>query len=106
MKRVEVFSREQYDEPWPPEGLAEFREWVDDLLEGIPEEFRDSAKIQIDSTTSYGQSLATVTVSYVRPETDEEAARREHEERAGWEQQRNRLRHELEQIGRMNPARK
>lgn len=95
-----VFSAEQYDSNWPPEEFAAFREWLEDKREEIPEEFMASAMIQIDSKISYGQSLATIKVSYDRPETPQEVAARQAKEQARMGEQERQERALLEALQR------
>lgn len=97
LTRVTVFSHERYDGEWMPEGLADAIAWLNDKLESIPAEYRDSATIEIDSVSSWEDShYASITITYTRPETDDEvcervdrerrmAAHREAQERATYE---------------------
>ncbi len=59
-----------------PENLAEAITWLQDTLDGIPAEHRASAKIEIDSESEYDSHFAVVQISYNRPETDAELAKR------------------------------
>jgi len=79
MKREKLISKtiEQYDGEWPPEDAAGFMAWFQKRLDDVPPEFRSTARIEIDSTDSYGSSKATIEFSYTRMETDEEEAERE-----------------------------
>ncbi len=71
--RVTVADSEQYDQGFPPSPLAEFLAWVNDVVAAIPEDCRDTATVEFDSTSSYYDShYAKVEVTYRRLETDEE----------------------------------
>ena len=93
MKRsrtVIVFEEEQYDGEWIPNNAAEVLEWLSDKVNSIPEEFRDSALFEVDARSNYEDSAyASIRISYVRPETDEEEAKREDEERRHAERRRD-----------------
>lgn len=72
-KRVSVLDAEQYEDGFPPGKLPDFMAWLAEHINRIPEEYRASAEIEIDSRGSYEDShYATIKISYVRPETDEE----------------------------------
>jgi hypothetical protein len=78
-----------------PDNLAEAIEWLQGILATIPEEHRDSAKIEIDSTGGYeGSHYATIEIEYSRPPTEadiaerKEAARKRAEQELAWAQQR------------------
>lgn len=68
---------EQYGSDWPPTDAAGALAWFRAKLDDIPAEFRDGAKIEFDSLGRYDSTYATIEISYVRPETDEEEAQRE-----------------------------
>ena len=75
---VTVFDKEQYDGEWPPENAAECLAWFAEKIDGIPEEFRDTAKVEISSASGYeGSSYGHIEISYTRQETDEEEQKRE-----------------------------
>ncbi len=56
----------------PPPDLREFVAWANALLDGVPEEFRDSAEIDLESD----ESGAHISAWYDRPETAEEVEER------------------------------
>ena len=89
IKTVTVVAEEQYGSDWPPNKPYEFMSWFQSKISLIPEEFRDSATIEIDSSTSYDSSHATIEIRFYRPETDAEEAAREQNERLRAEIQRN-----------------
>ena len=68
---------EQYNGDWPPEEATEAIAWFQNKLKDVPGEFRSTARIEIDSTSRYDSTYATIEIGYVRPETDEEEAQRE-----------------------------
>lgn len=63
---------------WPETTkLAAFRQWLADAEAKIPEEYRSTATIEIDSIGGYeGEHHAEVIIAYWRPETDDEMAER------------------------------
>ena len=93
-KRVTVFDQEQYGDDWFPDKLVEAIAWLNGKLLEIPEEYRDTAKIDVDSVSSY----AHVEIVYTRPETDEEADYRIKVEN---QRQENIRRSELETLNRL-----
>ena len=79
MKQEKTISKivEQYDGDWPPSDAVGAMAWFQAKLDDIPDEFRSTAKIELDTTSRYDSSYATIEFSYVRFETDEEEAQRE-----------------------------
>ena len=76
-KRIIVFKGEQYDNGFPPTDATECVRWFQEKLEAIPVEYREGARIEIESVGSYEDShYATVEVYYDRPETPAEEAER------------------------------
>ena len=73
-KLVRVLETEQYDEGFPPEGINEFKLWLDSHIKKIPLDCIDRARIQIEVNHSYGESYAKVEISYLRNESEEEVA--------------------------------
>jgi hypothetical protein len=70
---VTLFEESLGDRDWPPEGLVEFVAWAQNMLERGPEAFRGTAKIEIENRSEY---YTVLEISYQRPETDGEMARR------------------------------
>lgn len=68
---------EQYEGGWPPTDAPGFFAWVKAKLNDVPEAFRSTVRIELDSRGRYESTYATIEFSYVRPETDEEEAQRE-----------------------------
>ena len=61
--------------------LIDFRDWINDVIEEIPEEFRATAKIDIESESGWeGSSSPKVHIYYYRHETDDEFAARSKQE--------------------------
>lgn len=75
---VQVFQAEQCDESFPRDlTVVEFIKWLEGHLASIPEEFRQSATVEIGSFSSWEDShYAEIEISYTRPETDEEVRQR------------------------------
>lgn len=67
--RVSIYNEYSWT---PRERLREFVAWANTLLDGIPEPFRDSARMDLD----YDDGTNHMSVWYDRPETSEEAAER------------------------------
>lgn len=81
---VRVLEVEEYDgqEKFPFSGpLQDGIDALCKVRDSIPVESREGAKLAITSVQSYDSSQATVVVSYVRPENDEELAERKERER-------------------------
>ncbi len=56
-------------------------EWLNDILQQIPEEHRDDVTIHVESEAGYeGEHHAEIEIYYWRAETDQERKIREHEE--------------------------
>ena len=90
-KTITVFRQEQGDGEWPPEDAKGCMAWFAAKLALIPEEYRDNARIEFDSIASYEDaSYATIEITYVRPETDEEERIREHRRQATLAMERQR----------------
>jgi hypothetical protein len=64
----------------PPEKLTELRDWITSVLSEIPAEFHDSARMEIGTYGSYGDTYSQIEVYYERPETEAEQRDREAEE--------------------------
>ena len=91
----EVYTDEYADIPEKPD---EFLAFWKDKIDRIPEEYRDSATIEVKGVDNYGDPGVKVTVSYVRPETDEEEDRRK---RGNQETKDSIERRELEELRRL-----
>ena len=86
--RIVVFDQEQYDGEWPPENAMECVAWFAAKIAEIPNKYKTTAKIEIESVSSYEDShYARIEIYYDRPETDEEMSEREAEERRRQEAQ-------------------
>lgn len=78
--RVTVCKCEQYAEDWPfsdDSKLSDVVAWFAAREQEIPEEFRAKARCEIDSRLIYDSALATIEISYLRSETDQEMADRQ-----------------------------
>ena len=58
------------------ESLPNFIERMNDLLDEIPEEYREKSEIEITTCSSYGDYIVDMSVYFDRPETDEERGER------------------------------
>lgn len=85
-KNIEVLSAAQYEPGFPPKQLNKLQEWLDGILSQIPEEFREVAQIEFGMTMACPETqYASVWVSYLRPETDEEWEERKRAIKAKYE---------------------
>lgn len=83
MKKVMVFDSDK--QSGLPETLGNFREWLDEIIDSIPEEYQAGAHIVIDSRPCYDSAEHWLEIWYLRPKTEQEkqeeatkeAARRE-----------------------------
>ena len=73
MRTVKVYEHDCLEEELP-EDLTEHIEWLKDKLKRMPAEFRKSAMVEIVATTQWGCGALEYTISYKRPETEEELA--------------------------------
>lgn len=78
----------QYDNDWPPEDAVGALAWFQAKLDEVPQESRRTARIEIDHEEYFGTNKATIVITYMRPETDEEQSQREKEEALMVEQHR------------------
>lgn len=74
-----VFQQDSYSHDYK---FADFVQIMSNHLMSIPEEFRDNADIEIRSEhIGYGGYEVGITISYERPETDQEFAERTAQEK-------------------------
>ena len=66
---VSVLDKEHYG---GCESLIKYRDWIDGLIQKIPEDCRVNATIEVDDETYYDSSYVRIQVSYWRWETDSE----------------------------------
>lgn len=97
-KRVILIDTPTYDIEGLPSSLAEFITWAQKHLASVPEEFRDSASIDFESHSSYGDPYTDLVIEYKRPETDDEVDERENA--AANRIKRNRQ-HDLDELARL-----
>ena len=90
MKQEKRISKtiEQYDGDWPPTDAPGFFAWLQAKLDDVPEAYRSTFRIEVDSTSRYDSTYATIEFGYVRPETDQEEAEREGQVAAQQERRR------------------
>jgi hypothetical protein len=63
--------------------LSDVIECLEEMLESVPEEYRETTRFKVDATYDCGDSnKATVEICYERPETDAEREQRVERERA------------------------
>lgn len=70
-----VYSGEQYGVGFPEDSwtLDQVIEWLSDIRQQIPKQYRQKAVCCIDSSAGYeGSSNARIEITYERPETKEE----------------------------------
>ncbi|MBB4192822.1 hypothetical protein [Rhizobium aethiopicum] len=67
---------------YPPHGLAEVIQILQETLMEIPPEFRSSAEVDYSPRYEYGESYDRLRIIYERPETAEEQTARITAERA------------------------
>lgn len=79
LRVVLVVKTDEYESDFPPTNLMEFRAWLDQKTNLIPEQYRHNAEFEIDSYVSYDSSYARLTIQYSRPELPEEESARESE---------------------------
>ena len=77
--KIVVYDYNSYSDTIP-ELASEFLEFWQRKLEQIPAEYKSTAKIELDATSSYDCGQLLVEMSYLRPETDEEEAVRTRKE--------------------------
>lgn len=79
MKKNLTITRkiEDDDQEWPSGNASKFVEWFQSLLNDVPEEYRDSARIEITTREKYGDIVSVIRLTYCRPETDKEQSQRE-----------------------------
>ena len=73
-----IFNGGKYEaDGWPPEDPAGFMAWFQERIERIPPEFRAAARIELGSQSGYyGESSASLEITYTREETDDQFAAR------------------------------
>lgn len=97
--KVNVIDAEQYDEGFPPSGLLDFSKWLQSKIDAIPEEYRETAQIEIESVSSYEDThYASISINYWRPETDEEIEARVQKERIRREAEEEKARQTYEKL--------
>lgn len=86
-KKVVVYNEESPEYPTNP---VAFLLWWAEKFKEIPEEYMDSAEVEIDAYSCYDSATTEVTIAYIRPETDEEERLRLGHERLVQESERQR----------------
>ncbi len=65
-----------------PSKLTEAIEFLQDKLALVPDKYKDSAKLEIDSHEDYDSTTENITISYTRPATQEEITKRFEQDKA------------------------
>ena len=102
-KRIVVFESDDFylDIPKRLQTLVKF--WQGHL-DQIPWQYRDSSEIETEVRDEYGTPTIYYTLSYIRPETEEEAAQREAALIAKREEQEAREKATLEALLKKYPS--
>lgn len=74
---MDLFRQSHCDPEWPLTNAVQFANWFAGKLGEVPEQYRASAKIEIDAYDYCGALYAQITIYYIRPESDDEMAARE-----------------------------
>ena len=82
----------------PPENLIEHIKWLEEKLQSIAEEFRESAVVRIYADEGYGDPTLIYKIWFSRPETDHEESTRERQDQARDEAVRERELAELAKL--------
>jgi len=77
-----------YKSDWMPGNLSKAIGFLQNYLNEIPADFRDSAKIEISSSIDYDSTTEDMRIYYTRPATEEEIAKRMRTEILRYEQQK------------------
>jgi hypothetical protein len=100
-KTVTVFCKKSFEPGFMPTNALNAFAWLRGVIDTIPDEYRDTARIEVDSGSEYDVSFASLTISYERPETDAEETMREQERAAYRNRERQRL---MLQLARLDAA--
>lgn len=95
--KIVVFNRDDlnYNLPEKPD---EFMSWWQEKLDMVPEEHRATATVELEANVFYDSSELEATVSYTRPESDDELAARKLKEKQQREFRENQELCELERL--------
>ena len=74
VKESTICDKEMWDIPSNPK---DFLKYWESLFEEVPEQYRGSAKIELEAKERYGGASIECTIYYEREETDEEEMKRE-----------------------------
>lgn len=99
-KTVVVFSKREFEHGFMPTKSLEAVEWLRDVIDTIPEEYRATAEIRVESGDDFGSSYAELTISYERPETAEEEKQRKADKAAYLAEERLRLQRQLDMLNK------
>ena len=102
-KTIVVFESASF---WDlPTKASEFMAFWQSKLDEIPNAYRDTAEIEVEAVPSYeGSAVLSVSVTYSRPETDDEVSSREREENAAEERKREQEMAKLRELRKKYPG--
>lgn len=109
--RIDVLHKDIYgsiskDNEYGDDKVVSVIEWLQDVLDDVPAEYRDSVRIEIDSVGGYeGEHHTEVTIYYDRPETEEEHAARSAAEKRMRAEMEKRERAAFEELAKKYGAR-
>lgn len=98
-KKRRVLENLEFSQADCPEDLNNFIDWITEIRDGIPEQFKQDARIDIDPCPDgYGGAELTIEVWYPRPETRSEGDKRRAASKAKADAHKQ---GELEQLARL-----
>ena len=71
-KTVTVYSSDVSYHNGPPDNLMELIEWLKGWAKEIPDEYMASSDVDIEAGMDYDIPYAEISITYTRPETDDE----------------------------------
>jgi hypothetical protein len=103
---VKLFEGRSYDEDFLPDNLIQAIGWLQSKLDSVPDEFKGSVTIEMESDSDCGP--VALTLAYQRPPTDDEVAARHAEYRKRTERDialaKERLAREEQRLARLGGA--
>jgi len=78
---IQVIRVTELDREWPPLALIDFMHWFNAQIADIPSQHLANAEVEFGVDEHRSDSLATITISYTRAESDEEMQARARAER-------------------------
>jgi len=71
--RIDVFYDDKNSSDWPATNPIKFIQWFQEKIDLIPDEFKESASIEISSDDA---GVPEIDIYYYRPENEEETEKR------------------------------